>query len=62
MPKLKALQSFSGPDGDHEKDAVFTVPEDRAQFLTDGRYAERVPEPVERVPQATTVQTPPRKK
>lgn len=41
MTKLKALQSFSGPDGDHDKDAVFSVPEDRAQFLIDGGYAER---------------------
>ncbi|RYF64039.1 MAG: hypothetical protein EOO22_24975 [Comamonadaceae bacterium] len=36
---LKALQSFSGPDGKHAKGDVFQAPAARAKFLLDGGYA-----------------------
>lgn len=39
--KMKALQSFSGPDGKHAQGDVFDAADDRVKFLTDGGYAER---------------------
>lgn len=40
--RLIALQSFSGPDGNFAKDETFGRPADRAKFLTDNGYAERL--------------------
>jgi len=39
---LIALQSFSGPDGKFAKDEPFEAPADRAKWLTENGYAERV--------------------
>lgn len=38
--QLKALCSFSGPDGDYEKGVIFTASsDDRARWLIDFGYA-----------------------
>lgn len=45
MARLKALQTFSGPDGRHQKGAEFTVRAERADWLVENRYAERIDAP-----------------
>lgn len=40
MTPMQALQTFSGPDGDHEKGSIFAAKNDRVAFLKDGGYAE----------------------
>lgn len=42
MPKLIALQSFSGPDGTHRKGEEFTASIERVGFLVEGNYAELI--------------------
>lgn len=62
MPKMIALQSFSGPDGKHAKGDTFEVAAERVQFLTEGGYATQsqdavavaaTPAPVAAAPVAT---------
>lgn len=56
MPKLKALQTFSGPDGNHEKGSIFAASDDRVEFLTGGGYAEPLEQskPAESEPKPNT--------
>jgi hypothetical protein len=49
-----ALKAFSGPDGKHAKDEVFSVPAERADWLTENKYAVRATK--EAVAQAAAVQ------
>ena len=38
--QLIALQSFSGPDGDHTQGDTFSAADSRVEFLVSGGYAE----------------------
>ena len=37
--QLKALGAFSGPDGDRQADELFTVEDDRVEFLVSNELA-----------------------
>ena len=51
MKQMRALQTFSGPDGDHQKGDTFDAKESRVEFLVSGGYAELV----EKEPEAKPV-------
>lgn len=42
MKQMRALQTFSGPDGDHQKGDIFDAKDTRVEFLVSGGYAELI--------------------
>lgn len=42
MKQMRALQTFSGPDGGHQLGEVFDAKDTRVEFLVTGGFAELV--------------------